>query len=146
DVPVGVANGHAHLERVQAVVDAQLLELRPGQGRVGTRGIVEVAVAINVPGVGERVAVRVRRGRSVQAQRLTFGDGMGAPGVGHRWLHLDGANIDGAADDALESALVDVQTGNQAISAAVQGEAAGEGDAGGSGAAVVLERAQARVD
>src|SRR5262249_57493910 len=75
--------GHLHLDRRRAgraVTEAQGGQRGRAHGRIGPGGVVELAVVVEVPGVG-RGRARGRPG-GVEGQRAALVDGVGPAGVG----------------------------------------------------------------
>src|SRR5207302_1127937 len=57
-------------------------ELRPAECWVDADRVAEDAVAIHVPGIGQRVSVRIRGGGGIERKGLPFQDHVWPAGVG----------------------------------------------------------------
>src|SRR5262249_49189137 len=81
-VAVAVIDSHGDIESCRPVVDVETLKLPPGQSRADPGNVAVNAVAVDVPGVSELVAVRVGGSAGVEGERVALVDGIGAAGVG----------------------------------------------------------------
>src|SRR5262245_47333514 len=77
--------------------NAQGLQLGPAQCGRNARGIAEITIAVDIPAVAERQAVRINAARTIQGQRVTLSDRVGASCSGHELGHLEGTNVGLAA-------------------------------------------------